>query len=156
MARPRNTAQMREDLEQFLMEMDFLFEDLEKAMSGTAHAGGVAFDDVSLARVEAFYLNVLAGKLVTTMQSEQLDRCIAAFYGEAMRVRAGRGTWVLSEEVDLIGTPVVAGWGDGAVDFSPVTSRDLQKSDRKPFIVGCVDYAVNRDQIHANFFDEFE
>lgn len=153
---PRVTAAMKQDFERFLEEMDFLFEDLEGALAGTPYAGGVAFDDASLARIERFYLDVLAGRLKTRLTPQRLDRIMVAFYGEAVRERAGRGTWVLSEAGESFGTPVLAGWADGAIDFSPVISRELQKADGQPFIVGTVEYAANRDSIHASFFDEFE
>jgi len=154
MARAKVTEEMREDFDLFLTEMDFLFEDLEAAMANTPHGGAVAFDDDSLTRIEGFYLSVLAGKQRTSMSVQRLDRIITAFYGEAMRVRAGQGTWVLVEEGDNRGTPAVAGWANDAIDFNPVVSRELQKEDHEPFIVQSVNYAVNRDQIHANFFDD--
>ena len=118
--------------------------------------GPVEYDDASLARIEAFYLEVLAGKLRISLSPQRLDRIITAFYGEAMRIRAGRGKWILGEGGDSLGMPVVAGWGTDAIDFTPVISREVQKSSGEPFIVNCVNYAAKRDEIHANFFDEFE
>jgi len=158
MAHLQGLKDMRDDFEHFLVGMDVLFEDLDDALASTPYAGPVAYDDASLARIEKFYLDFLAGKIRIQIGPQRMDRIVAAFYGEALRERRGAGTWVLAEDVhsEEYGTPVIHGWADGAMNFAPFVSCELQKSDRKPFIMGTIDYAVNLESIEASFFDEFD
>ena len=152
------TQKMRDDFEEFLVEMDFLLEDLGALLSATRRWSGqlVAFDDGSLDEIEAFYLTVLSDKERVAVSQARLDRIIIAFYGEALRERRDAGEWRLCDAKGdpALGTPVVADWAPGAEFFAPVVAREFQKEDRKPFLRELVDYAVNLENVEEDFFKD--
>ncbi|MCR9161664.1 MAG: hypothetical protein ACE37F_35815 [Nannocystaceae bacterium] len=156
---PTLTQATEDAYEEFLVEIDMLLDDLGELLRRSSACEGqrVAYDPDSLDAIERFYLGVLAGTDTVTVSPARMNRIMAAFYGEAVRERAG-GTWELCNNPHDIGfgLPVVADWGEGVLAFSPVEVRDAQIRERKPVIRETVEYCENKEQIEADFFKEFE
>ena len=156
---PKLTQEMRDDYEEFLVEISLLLEDLDEllAKSKRHKSQRVAYDAESLDAIEDFYLRVLAGKEKVPISLARMNRIIIAFYGEALRNRVG-GHWELCEHPtdSAFGLPVVADWGKDVIAFSPVEVREAQIRDRKPVMRKRMEYFSNKEEIEANFFKEFE
>ncbi len=150
---------MQNNYEEFLVEIDMLLEDLNELLSKSKHHSEqkVAYDPESLDAIEDFYLKVLAGEEKVSVSMERMNRIIIAFYGEAVRERAG-GEWQLCENKkdSAFGLPVLANWGVDVIPFSPVEVRDAQIEERHIMFKERVEYFANVEEFEANFFDEFE
>lgn len=161
MARP--TKKMEADYEEFLIEIPMLLEDLQGLLRASRRYRevAVAFDDSTLARIEAFYLDVLAGKEKIGVSRARLDRIFIAYVGEAVRARSesGQARWALNpyDRDPSFGTPVIIDWakGDGLA-ISPVERRELLVQNRKPFLRELVTYCATKQRFEADFFKEFE
>lgn len=156
---PKLTQKMRDDYEEFLVEIDMLLEDLNRLLADSKHhkKQRVAYDAESLDAIEDFYLKVLAGEEKIPISLARMNRIIIAFYGEALRERVG-GKWELCEDKrdTAFGLPVVANWGEGVTAFSPVEVREAQIRDRKPVMRKRMEYFANKKEFEANFFKEFK
>lgn len=153
----KRTQKLRADYEQFLVEIDFLLEDLNELLANSRgyQTQRVAYDGDSLDAIEQFYLDVLAGKETISLSQARLNRIIIAFYGEAVRERAG-GNWAFCEDENDtgFGLPVVANWGQDVIAFSPVEIREAQRRDRQPCIRDSVEYCADKDAYEAKLFDD--
>jgi hypothetical protein len=156
---PKVTQKIRDDYEEFLVEIDMLLEDLKELLANRKHhkKQRVVYDAESLDVVEDFYLKVLSGEEKIPISLARMNRIIIAFYGEALRERVG-GQWELCEnKSDLaFGLPVVANWGEGVIAFSPVHLREAQIRDRKPVVRQRMEYFANKKEFEADFFKEFK
>lgn len=156
---PRLTHEMKDDYEEFLVELETLLSDLQELLARSKRYRDVkvAFDDATLERVEAFYLDTLAGKERPVVSQARMNRIFIAYVGEAIRERAG-GRWALddAEGDPAFGTPVIIDWAPDAIRISPVERRELLIQDRKPFLRELVDYCANKEKIEEDFFKEFE
>ena len=154
------TQKVRDDYEEFLVEVPMLLEDLQEMLKESRGYRDVkvGFDDETLDRIEGFYLDVLSGKEKIAVSQARMNRIIIAYFGEALIARAG-GKWALNEAKGdpSFGTPVVIDWAKGeTLAFSPVERRELLIENRKPFLRKFIAYAANKDKFEEDFFKEFE
>ncbi len=155
------TQKMRDDYEEFLVEIPMLLEDLQELLKKSRHYKNVkvGFDDETLDRIESFYLAVLSGKEKIDVSQARINRIIIAYFGEALIERAG-GKWILNDAKGdpSFGTPVVIDWSKNkdTVAFSPVERRELLIENCKPFLREMITYAVNKEKFEEDFFKEFK
>lgn len=157
------SKQMKEDFEEFLVELTLLLEDLQEFLAHSKNYRDVhlGYDDKTLDRVEAFYLDVLAGKEKIDVSQARLNRIFIAYVGEAIIARAesGRARWALNPVAKdpSFGTPVIIDWAkDDGMAISPVERRELLIENRKPFLRELVNYCATKQRIEQDFFKEFE
>jgi hypothetical protein len=151
--------QLREDYEEFLVEIPMLLEDLEAMMTRSeGHQGGrPAFDHDGIERAERFYRDVLEGREDAGVSPNRLDRIMLAYLGQAVISRAG-GTWDLHavEGDPAFGTPVVVEWGTTGdyVRFSPVEWLEELKKRGGRSVREFIDYAIHQEDFERGLFEE--
>lgn len=153
------THKMRDDYEEFLVEIPMLLEDLQELLEKSRRYKDVkvGFDDKTLDRIESFYLDVLSGEEKIGVSQARMNRIIIAYFGEAVIERVG-GRWDLNDaEGDpSFGTPVVIDWAKEAIRISPVERREMLIENRNPFLRDMIAYCANKEKIEKDFFKEFE
>lgn len=153
------TQQMKDNYEEFLVEIDMLLIDLQELLTNSNQYKNVQvnFDDSTLNWIEAFYLDTLSEKEQISISHARMNRIFIAYVGEAVRKRAG-GQWALCDVKGdpAFGTPVIINWAPDGIRISPVERRELLIKDRKPFLRELIDYCVNKEEFEKNFFKEFE
>jgi hypothetical protein len=151
--------QLRDDYEEFLVEIPMLLEDLDALMAhGERYQGARAtFDDDGIERVELFYREVLEGREDVGVSPNRLDRIMLAYLGQAVISRAG-GTWDLHavEGDPAFGTPVVVEWGTTGdyVRFSPVEWLEELKKQGGRSVREFIDYAIHQEDFERGLFGE--
>ena len=153
------TQKMRGDHEEFLVEIPMLLEDLQELLQKSRRYRDVevGFDDETLDRIEAFYLDVLSGKEEVNVSQARMNRIIIAYFGEAVIERCG-GRWALNdvENDPSFGTPVVIDWAKEAMRISPVERREVLTENREPFLREMIAYCANKEEFEEDFFKEFK
>lgn len=155
------SQKMKDDYEEFLVEIDLLLEDLQTLLSQSRNYKDVTvgYDSDTLDRIELFYLDALSGKERVAVSLERLGRILIAFFGESLIQRV-RGEWALNEMKDdpAFGTPVIVNWaqGGGGVRFSPVERREWLKKSSEPSMRELIEYAENKEKIEEDFFKQFK
>ena len=152
------TQKMHDDYEEFLVEIPMLLEDLQELLKESRRYRGVevGFDDETLDRIEAFYLDFLSGRENVDVSPARMNRIIIAYFGEAVIKRCG-GRWELNDVRGdpSFGTPVVIDWAKDSMRISPVERRELLIEDRVPFLREMITYCANKEKFEEDFFKEF-
>ena len=82
--------------------------------SGSYRDVRLGYDDATLERVEAYFLDALSGQEKLAISQARLNRIFIAFVGEAVIARAesGRAKWALNPVArdPSFGTPVIIDW----------------------------------------------
>jgi hypothetical protein len=107
----------------FKAEVPGLLGELEALLSASPRYAGVRprFDNESADKIESFYRSVIAGTERANVSPERLSRIMQAYFGEAMKARAG-GEWGLTsfKSDSAYGKPLILGWGGRiSVRFCP-------------------------------------
>lgn len=107
----------------FKAEVPGLLGELEDLLSASPRYTGVRprFDNESADKIESFYRSVIAGTESVNVSPERLSRIMQAYFGEAMKARAG-GEWGLTsfKSDSAYGKPLILGWGGRiSVRFCP-------------------------------------
>lgn len=154
---------MRDDYEEFLVEIPLMLEDLQEllSMSREYRDVEVGYNDETLNRIEAYYLDVLDGKEQTGISQARINRIFIAYVGEAVIERAENkvAKWALNpvEGDPSFGTPVIIDWAkDEGIAISPVERRELLIENRAPFLCELVNYCETKQKFEEDFFKEFD
>ncbi len=159
----RIPKKLKDDFEEFLVEVPILLEELQDLLdqSGAYSGVRVGYDDETLGQIEGFYLDVLSGKERVGISQARVNRVFIAFVGEAVieRAESGRAKWALNpvRKDPSFGTPVVIDWAqEDGLAISPVERRELLIENREPFLRDLVEYVETKSAFEEKFFKEFE